>query len=76
MFDKNIFVTRINLLLSTTKTTKQALANVLEIRRQSVSQFAHGDTLPSIDTLVSIAQYFNVSVDYLLGLTDNKEINK
>ena len=31
---------------------------------------------PSIDKIQTIADYFNVSVDYLLGRTDNPEINQ
>ncbi|MDR2559504.1 MAG: helix-turn-helix domain-containing protein [Oscillospiraceae bacterium] len=32
--------------------------------------------LPAADKLIKFADYFNVSVDYLLGRTDNPEINK
>lgn len=33
-------------------------------------------SMPSADKLAKIAEYFNVSVDYLLGRTDNPEIQK
>ncbi len=33
-------------------------------------------TLPNINVLIKLQKYFNVSIDYLLGLTDNPEINK
>lgn len=32
--------------------------------------------LPSVDKIQSIAEYFDCSVDYLLGRTDNPEVNK
>lgn len=32
----------------------------------------YGKSLPSIENLVKIANYFNCSTDYLLGLTDKK----
>ena len=31
--------------------------------------------MPSGETLYKIAEYFNVSIDYLLGRTDIKEVN-
>ena len=31
---------------------------------------------PSADKIEKIADYFNVSVDYILGRTNNPEINK
>lgn len=30
-------------------------------------------SMPSVDKILKIAQYFNVSVDYLLGYTPNKQ---
>jgi len=32
--------------------------------------------LPKVDTISRIADYLDISVDYLLGRTDNPEINK
>ena len=32
----------------------------------------YGKSLPSVENLVKIANYFNCSTDYLLGLTDKK----
>lgn len=33
-------------------------------------------SIPSTDKVEKIADFFNISVDYLLGRTDNPEINK
>lgn len=59
-------------------TTQKALAQVLDIRPQTVSLYMNGTTQPTPDTLVNIAKYFDVSVDYLLtGVSSyNKETNK
>ena len=59
-------------------TTQKALAQVLDIRPQTVSLYMNGATQPTPDTLVNIARYFDVSVDYLLtGVSSyNKETNK
>lgn len=52
---------------------KQAdIAELLDVTRQSVSQYCGGASLPPVDKLVILADYFDVSTDYLLGRTDIK----
>ena len=60
------------------KTTLKVLAEYVGVRQQSVSLYRNGETQPSPETLVKIAEYFDVSVDYLLtGVSSgNTEINK
>ena len=47
------------------------LAEVLAISRQTVSDYEHGKTSPDEATMVKIADALNVSVDYLLGRSDD-----
>lgn len=47
------------------------LAGKLGVTKQSVSNWENDNILPSIEMLVKIANFFEVSTDYLLGL-DNK----
>lgn len=54
-------------LLEERKTTITALARELGITRQAVSQYADGTGQPNADKLKRIADYFNVSADWLLG---------
>lgn len=76
MFNKNNFAERLSLLLDQHCISKQLLANNVNTSRTTISKIAHGANLPSIELLVSIAQYFDVSVDYLLGITDNPKKTK
>ena len=71
--EKNAFALRLKNLMDDT-TTQQQLADVLNITRQTVSLYLNGSSLPPIEKLVEIANYFNVSTDYLLGLTDVKSV--
>lgn len=48
------------------------LAKELGVSKQCVSNWENGNVLPSIDMLIKIAKYFNVSTDYLLCL-DNED---
>ncbi|XTR36682.1 helix-turn-helix domain-containing protein [Paraclostridium tenue] len=44
--------------------------------RQAISLYENGKRIPEIDALTSFAEYFGVSVDYLLGRTNERTINK
>ena len=47
-----------------------ALAEKVGLSGQVISQYERGVTRPDYETLLTIADYFNVSTDYLLGNTD------
>lgn len=47
-----------------------ALAKATGIDPSTILTLLRGDGLPYVDTLVTLADYFNCSTDYLLGLTD------
>ena len=53
--------------------TQDEIATKLNISRQSVSKWENGISIPDTLVLGRIADFFNVSVDYLLGLTDQKK---
>lgn len=44
--------------------------------QNTISRYETGTREPSRNDLIMIADYFNVSIDYLLGRTDNPEINR
>ena len=56
--------------------TLQALGEIIGIKNQSVNRLETGENTPSFDTLIALADYFNVSIDYLVGRTDKQEVNK
>lgn len=47
--------------------TQHQLANELGVTRQAISLYEKGDREPKISTLIKLADYFDVSVDYLIG---------
>lgn len=61
--------TNLRTLLDETHTTITSLAKELGITRQAVGQYCDGSGQPNAEKLAIIAQHFNVSVDWLLGLT-------
>ena len=65
------FATRFRLLMNTGKRTSQAeIADAVGKSRQVISQYYNGESEPPYDTLVKIAQYFHVTVDYMIGATE------
>lgn len=70
MTEKEILPTRIRELMEDTSTTQQVLGNAISCTRQTVSDYANGQSTPDAKALYKIARYFNVSTDYLLGLSD------
>ena len=48
----------------------------LGMNQNTISRYETGTREPSIKDLILIADYFHVSVDYLLGRTDNPDINR
>ncbi len=50
--------------------SQQKLADILHISQQSVYKYENDITSPDIDTLKNIADYFETSIDYVVGYTD------
>lgn len=48
----------------------------LHISQNSICRYETGKREADYATLIKIADYFDVSVDYLLGRTDNPKINR
>ena len=59
-------------------TTYKALGEAVGVRQQTISQYASGQTQPTADVVLRIAQFFDVSVNYLLtGVSSfNKEYSQ
>ena len=51
------------------------LAKNLHVSKQCISNWENDNILPSVDMLVKIADYFDVTTDYLLGRSDNNIIS-
>ncbi|MBQ3491155.1 MAG: helix-turn-helix transcriptional regulator [Oscillospiraceae bacterium] len=52
------------------------LAMDLGMNQNSISRYETGEREADYETLLAFADYFGVSVDYLLGRTDNPQISK
>ena len=56
--------------------TSTKLAAATGISSGNIADWKSGRYKPTAEALVQVADYFGCSVDYLLGRTDNPEINR
>lgn len=52
--------------------TQQGFAMVINVSQAMVSKYERGEIAPDLQTLKNIADYFNVSTDYLLEISNSK----
>lgn len=52
------------------------LAMDLSLNQNSISRYETGEREAGYDMLIKIADYFDVSIDYLLERTDNPQVNR
>ncbi len=52
--------------------TQEELGEIIGVSQQTFSRYEKQEVLMPVDVLVRLSRYFNVSTDYLLGLTDVK----
>lgn len=49
--------------------TQKELGNVVGLTQQTINKYENGNAEPNIRTLIALADYFETSVDYLIGRT-------
>ena len=56
--------------------TQIALQMKTGIEQALLSKFENGERVPPTETLIKLADFYNVSIDYILCRTDNPNIQK
>lgn len=67
----NKFAERVVELLEEKNITKYKLAQDTGISKSVLSDYCLGKVQPTADVIITVAKYFDVSCDYLLGLSDD-----
>lgn len=52
------------------------IAQILGISQQYYSEYEKGNRTITISHLITLAKYYNTSIDYIVGLSNNKNIKK
>ena len=56
--------------------SQKQLSEILHISQRSYSHYETGSRNIPVEILIRLANYYDISVDYLVGRTDKKEMNK
>ena len=56
--------------------TQVALQMQTGIEQALLLKFENGDRIPPTETLIRLAEFYDVSIDYILCRTENPKINK
>ncbi len=70
------FITTVKSLCKIKGTTITALLEDCSLRKSLIYDVEKRNAKPSIEIVEAIADYFDCSVDYLLGRTDKPEVNR
>ena len=58
---------RLKQIMTETGVTQQQVADGIGVSAQAMNHYIHGRREPDISTLIKLADYFDVSIDYLVG---------
>ncbi len=72
--ENNTFGTRLKALRQEKKLTQEKFANIFYLNKSSISKYEKDKNLPENQLLIKIADFFDVSVDYLLCRTSQKKL--
>lgn len=67
---------RLKMLRKSRGYTQVSLQMQTGIEQALLSKFENGERVPPTETLMRLAEFYNVSIDYILYRTDNPEINR
>lgn len=67
---ESIFIRNIRMLRKKANYTQEDVGRILNIQRATYSNYENGSRTPPIEIILSLAQLYGVSVDYLVGGAD------
>ncbi len=71
----NDFASRLNELKASSNTTNKEICEKIGLSVRGLQFYLSGTKEPTLSKLLALADYFNVSLDYLTGRSDNPDRN-
>lgn len=72
MTGKEVFAARLKALRKERKITQYEFAQFVDIAPRTIKNWEGGVNIPPVEMLCKVADYFGVSLDYLLGRNDER----
>lgn len=70
------FSERLKLLRNEKRYTQNEMAEIFDVKPRTYQDYEYAKAYPTVPGLTRIAEYFDVSLDYLMGRTDKREVNR
>ena len=67
---------RLKELRTSSKISQAALSNAIGVSQRAISYYESGKDVPTLNVLIALADFFDVSLDYLVGRTDDPHSHK
>ena len=71
MFNKNLLGERLLALREEKSLSQKAVADLLNVTRTQISDIENGKSGTTLDRFYQLCEFYQVSADYLLGITDD-----
>ena len=72
MYSNEVFGARLRELRNEKRETQRDLADFLRVKQNQIGEMENGRKASTFAKLAMLCEHYNVSADYLLGLTDEK----
>lgn len=56
--------------------SQEEVGSIIGVKKYAVYSYEKGRACPDMKGLIALAEYFDVSMDYLAGRTDKREVNR
>ena len=73
--DNKLFQERLRKLRNERDLSQDDVGQSLNLSGRTIGNYESGKRMPALDTLIKLADFYEVSIDYLLGRTDNRCLN-
>lgn len=70
----DIFIERLKMLRNSRGLTQEAFANALNCTREAIASYETGKSTPPVEVLIQIADYLQVSLDFLVGRSQHPKM--
>jgi len=76
MIYENYFSVRLKELRTASNLTQKEIGSIIGVKTQAINDMEHGRCKTSLDRAIALADYFDVSLDYLVGRSDCPEVGQ